>query len=393
VPFAHRAAPSSTLSAGRVPAYDLARAFAIIFVFLGHSVVNHTSSRLASDALSSVSPWLTMSLLGCISALLLANRDEEAGEFLIKRGLRIYPSLFISLGIVIVVQLIMGTAVLDADTAVQFMGLSGVYSLISAPNHSSIGSGLWFVTVILVMYALLPLLRRLFRHKYGLIHLLVIVALGLAAHTWLFADGMWNVVIAFCIGAYLAVSGRIAGLSRCPPQWAALGAAALLIIYALASLHLIPTFIRGLFLPLYPVAFLPLFFWAASWLPRWVMKAAAYFAVVSYEFYILHFYFINAGFSDLFGTSRGLAMRLVVGFAISLALATVVYLASRRIRWRAESYLLGTRTTTGEEALKGTGPAEAPEAQPVVATVALAASPRLRRFLPRVLLSGSAREV
>jgi peptidoglycan/LPS O-acetylase OafA/YrhL len=354
----------------RIPAYDLARTFAIVTVFLGHSIINHTSSRLAGQALSSLSPWLTMSLLGFISALLLANRNEESGAFLIKRFTRLYPSLLLCLAVVTVLQLILGTAVLNADTAVHFMGLSGIFSLISAPNHASVGRGLWFVTVILVMYALLPALRRLFRHRRGFLHLVVIVVLGLVAHRWLFADGLWNVFIAFCVGTYLAVSGRLQPLSRWPARWALPTAAGLLGIYALASLELIPIFIRGLLLPFYPVVFLPLFFWAAGWLPRWVMRAAAAFAVVSYEFYILHFYFINDSFRDLFGPSIGLAGRLVIGFAVTFVLATAVNVVSRLIRRHVDGYLLeevptpalatpplATATTAPNVVIKGEPPA------------------------------------
>jgi len=331
------------VSEERIGAYDLARSFAIVFVFLGHIIISQTSSFALKVVFGTLSPGLTMSLLGFISAALLSIRTEEAGVFLIKRFSRIYIPLFSCLVVVLVIQSILGTAKFTLDTVLHFLGLSGFYELFPHLNEASVGQGLWFVTTILTMYLLLPALQRLFKHRRGLIHLLVAIVLSLAAYRWINAAGAWNVVIAFCIGTYVGVNGRLEALARRPPALYAGLACLLLGVCALASARVIPFWIRGLLLPFYPVVFIPIFFMLAKVLPRWLMGAASLFAAVSYEFYILHFYFINRGFDELFGGSLRMAAEIPISFAVTLVLASLLYFADSRLRRPVDAYLLETR--------------------------------------------------
>jgi hypothetical protein len=193
----------------RIEAYDLARAFAIAFVFLGNIIIGQTTSSPLKVALGTLSPGLTMSLLGFISAALLSSRTGGAGELLLKRFTRIYIPLFTCLTVVLVIQTILGTTKVNLDTAFHYLGLTGFFELLPSRNDASVGGGLWFVTTILSMYLLLPALQRVFAHRRGLIHLLVVIALSLVAHRLMYAAGAWNVVIAFCIGTYLGVNGRL----------------------------------------------------------------------------------------------------------------------------------------------------------------------------------------
>lgn len=323
----------------RIEAYDLIRCFAIVVVFLGHSIIGQTTVRYVSAAFATLSPGLTMSLLGFLSAILLAGRQEDTGVFLARRLTRIYIPLFLCLGAALLLQSLIGTARVNQDTIVHFLGMSWAFSLVSAQNDASIGAGLWFVTVILLMYLLLPLLRRLFTHTRGTLHILIIVVLGVVADHWLNAAGAWNVVMAFCVGTYLVVSDRLDAARDIPLRWSALGACALLTLCALATTRVIPFWVRGLLLPFYPLAFLPLFVWTARRLPRLVNRATAFFALVGLEFYILHFYFINAHFAEFFGPMR-LALRIPVSFVVTLALATILSFAGRLLRRRVEGYLL-----------------------------------------------------
>jgi peptidoglycan/LPS O-acetylase OafA/YrhL len=325
----------------RIEAYDLARTFAIVFVFLGHIIITQTTVFPLKVVFASFSPGLSMSLLGFVSAALLSARDEETGTFLIKRFTRIYIPLFVCLIVVLVMQSFLGTSKINTDTAVHFLGLSGVYSLLSHANNASVGQGLWFVTVILVMYLLLPLLKRLFKHRRGLVHLLIIIALSLVANHWLEAAGAWNVVIAFCIGTYFGVTGRLEGLSRKPAGLYIGLAVCLLGLCALASAKVIPFWFRGVLFPFYPVVFVPLFFLLARVLPRPVITASAFFAAVSYEFYILHFYFTNRDFSDLFGPSIRMAWEIPISFVLTLVVSCVLFVVGSGIRRVADAYFLG----------------------------------------------------
>jgi peptidoglycan/LPS O-acetylase OafA/YrhL len=326
---------------GRIEAYDLARSFAILFTFLGHAVITHTSRYWLDRFFATLSPGLTMSLLGFVSAALLAGRDSDSGGFLVKRLARIYVPLIVCLCAVLAMQAVIGTARINDHTALHFMGLSWIFSLLSVANKSSVGSGLWFVTVILAMYLLLPVLRRVFRHKRGLLHLIIIVALSIFINRRVeVGDENWNVVIAFCVGTYLTVSGTMEALLRRPVWLWALLAAALLGICAVATVGVIPFRTRSLLFPFYPVVFVPLFFALARHLPQTVTRVATLFALVSYEFYILQFYFIGTALVALAGASFSLPVAVALGFALTLMSACILYWPDSWLRARVERYLL-----------------------------------------------------
>jgi hypothetical protein len=327
----------------RIQAYDLARTFAIGFVFLGHIIQAQTTSFPLKVVVGTFSPGLTMSLLGFVSAALLSVRAEDPGVFLIRRFSRIYIPLFTCLIVVLVIQAIIGTAKVNLDTLLHFLGLSGFYQIFPHLNSASIGAGLWFVTTILSMYLLLPALKRLFAHRLGLVHLGVVIVLSLAAHRWWNAAGAWNVVIAFCIGTYLGVNDRLDALRYRPPALYLPLACVVLGVGALTCARVIPLWISGLLLPFYPVVFVPILFMVARVLPRWLMKIASLFAAISYEFYILHFYFINRGFNEIYGDRFRLALEIPISFVTTLVLASILYLVNSRLRRPLDAYFLETR--------------------------------------------------
>jgi peptidoglycan/LPS O-acetylase OafA/YrhL len=329
----------------RIDAYDLARTFAILVVFFGHAIVGHDIPDLLKGMVVILSPGLTMSLLGFVSAALLSVRTEDTEAFVVKRLTRIYVPLFVCLSVILLIQSLDGMLTLTLDTVVHYMGLTGVGVLLSHVNTASVGAGLWFVTTILAMYLLLPLLRRLFRHPRGLVHLLIAIAVGLLGNQWLYAGGSWNVVIAFCIGTYLGVNGRLDRLDHKPAGLYIMLACCLLTLCALASDQVIPMWTRGFFLPFYPVVFMPLFFSLAKVLPRPLTEASAFFSVLSYEFYLLHFYFINEHLNALLGRKLPLGLQMVIGFALTLVLACILFIINSWIRRSIEAYLLQTPPT------------------------------------------------
>jgi peptidoglycan/LPS O-acetylase OafA/YrhL len=88
---------------------------------------------------------------------------------------------------------------------------------------------------------------------------------------------------------------------------------------------------------------MPLFFAAARVLPRWINRAASGFAAVSYEFYILHFYFIGRSLDELFGEPIRVRLEILISFPLVLALATGLYFLDSRLRRSVDAYLLETR--------------------------------------------------
>src|ERR1051325_3172479 len=192
----------------RIEGYDLIRSLAIVVVFFDHAL-KFSSNEGLSLAIRSLSPGLTMSLLGFISAALLSAREYDFGSFLVKRFTRIYISLIFCLSVILIGHALVGKTVMELSHAGHIMAQ---HTLLTDPGTS-----------------------------------IVVPLLG-------------------CIG--------------------------LLIVAALATAHVLPFSIRGLLFAFYPLAFVPLLFAVSRQLPPPILAASGFFAGLSYEFYILHFYFV-----------------------------------------------------------------------------------------------------
>ncbi|MCP4266708.1 MAG: hypothetical protein GY777_14250 [Candidatus Brocadiaceae bacterium] len=71
----------------KVIGFDLIRAFAVLFVFIAHIIDKQSHNETTLLVVRSISPGLTMSLLGFISAYLLTTKyDLFDGTFLGKKG-------------------------------------------------------------------------------------------------------------------------------------------------------------------------------------------------------------------------------------------------------------------------------------------------------------------
>lgn len=81
----------------RIEGYDFIRSVAILVVFLGHILNKQATNETVLLTFRSLSPGLTMSLLGFISAALLSVKEHEFGTFMIKRFTRIYISLLFTI--------------------------------------------------------------------------------------------------------------------------------------------------------------------------------------------------------------------------------------------------------------------------------------------------------
>lgn len=326
----------------RVYAYDLMRTFAIIVVFLGHSIERQTSNQWLLLGIRSLSPGLTMSLLGFLSAALLARKQSDPGSFLLSRFTRIYIPMFSCLGCILLMQYIIRQVVICQHTLMHLMGLSAFFELFQVANKASIGGGLWFITVILTLYLLLPLFQSLFLHRNKLIHFVGLVLLCTAFNVLMYGTAStWNVTISFLLDTYLVVNGHMDRLKNLPLGRSSLFAVGLLTLVILATAEAIPFTVRQYLYVFYPLAFVPLFFHPAKKLPRSLLIAASFFSVLSYEFYILHFYFINERFSMLFPNfHQHLSIQISVSFAMTTLMALTISRFSSKLRFVVNNYLL-----------------------------------------------------
>jgi hypothetical protein len=121
-----------------------------------------------------------------------------------------------------------------------------------------------------------------------------------------------------------------------------LGCIGLLLVAALSTAHVLPYSIRGLLFAFYPLAFVPFLFAVSKKLPPPIVAASSLFAGLSYEFYILHFYFINDGFEDFFPASTPLYGQVIIAFVVTFVLAYVISKGASWLRKVADKYLLAS---------------------------------------------------
>ena len=327
----------------RIEGYDFIRSVAIIVVFLGHILDKQATNEAILLTIRSLSPGLTMSLLGFISAALLSAKEYDFGTFLVKRFTRIYIPLAFCLFVVLVAHALLGKNVITQHTLLHFMGLSAFFELFLVQNKATVGAGLWFITAIVVMYLVFPFLQKIFKHRLGFLHLLLFIMSCTAANFVMYGtSSTWNVVICFSVGVYLGVNGQTSRLINAGTLRPLLGSLGLLTVAALSTAGVLPYSVRGLLFAFYPLVFIPLLFAVSKRLPPSILAASGFFAGLSYEFYILHFYLINKGFTDFFPASTPLAGQILISFTSTFVVAYIISKAASWFRGLADRYLLAT---------------------------------------------------
>jgi peptidoglycan/LPS O-acetylase OafA/YrhL len=240
----------------RIDGYDFIRSFAILVVFLCHAFKRSTNEVffIGSHALS---PGLTMSLLGFISAALLSTRECDFGAFLIKRFTRIYSSLIFCLIVVLTIHALLGKKVMEMShaghvmvqhTLFHFMGMSAVFEMLEVDSEVTIGPGLWFITAIIALYLVFPLLQKVFRHPRGLLHVVLFVALCTMLDFVMYGEqSMWNVVISFAVGVYCSANGYTKRLTETGARLVVplVGCVGLLTVTVLCTAHVLPNSVRS----------------------------------------------------------------------------------------------------------------------------------------------------
>lgn len=325
----------------RISGYDLARALAILLVFLGHAVTGRFDSPWVIMPFRTVSPWITMSVLGFVSAALISPRESADDASLARRLLRIYVPLFLCLGPVLVMYALMGRNVVTQHTLLHLMGLTGLFDLLDVNNVSPIGATLWFITVIVALYLLLPVLRRLFLHRNGLWHLMIVIVIVSGLNSAMYGtQSIWVVVIAFCTGCYLALNRKLAGVLALRPAYALAGTVALVGLTYLYVAGYMPRIVLTLVSAAYSICLLPLIFRLAALLPSSMLGAVAYFATISYEVYLLHSNFISDGFWLHFGIQPRPVVVILGGGAITLVLAALINPLAVWLNRKAVNYLM-----------------------------------------------------
>ena len=109
----------------KIIGFDFIRAFAIFFVFIAHILNKQSHNPIVLLIERTISPGLTMSVLGFISAYILTSKYKEFdGSFYVKRFSRIYSSLIICLSLITVLHIFLSYDVINQHSIIHFLGLS-----------------------------------------------------------------------------------------------------------------------------------------------------------------------------------------------------------------------------------------------------------------------------
>lgn len=155
--------------------------------------------------------------------------ELDIGRFWRNKLERLGVRYWVILGFLAVVVVLRGGTLFHWHTLVHLFGLSGVLNWLDIRNRSGLGAGLWFFTLLLVFYAVYPLLAKLCRTKRRAAVVVVVstvMAIYLEEHTDI-GHELWLASLGFILGVAYGMQGPT--LRAWPAAaGAALGAAGLL---------------------------------------------------------------------------------------------------------------------------------------------------------------------
>jgi hypothetical protein len=303
--------------------YSVAKVAAIFTVVLGHWFAKSllwipVTFGLFLFAFSS--GFFTLRIYG-------ARIDRQ--KFWRKKLERLGLRFWIILAVLVVIVALQGKTVLHWHTLAHFAGLSGVLNWIPITNHSGLGLGLWFFTLLLIFYIAYPYLA-LMSESRAAAGVIAVASAGAAIYlqeTVKVGHELWLTALGFILGvAYAAHEVRIRPL-LC-------AAAAVLSCLALFGLNMLgyKDFNTGL-IALTSVA---LAIWLVqAELPRMALtRLIARMEKYLLEIFLMHMYL----FVHLTGHPLAdLAISLVLIVGVSAAVYQLAEVVSRRVLDRSRS--------------------------------------------------------
>jgi hypothetical protein len=296
--------------------FSIAKVLSILCVVAGHWFVKlplwvPVTMGLIIFAFSS--GYLTARLYG---------PDVDRPRFWRKKLERLGLRSWVILAFLSVVVTVQGRTVLHWHTLVHAAGMSGVLNWMGIRNHSALGYGMWFFTLLLLFYLAYPFLARIGQSAsaaIGTALLSTLAAVWLQDHVHV-GHELWLTALGFVLGTLFG--------ARQPawrPAWALLLAlaacGALLVLNALGHKEFNSLLIA--------LAGIGISAWLATARPRWPAPARSLARLDAWllEVFLLHVY--------LFVHPSGLPL---LDFFLSLALigaaAFVVHLAAERLAVR-----------------------------------------------------------
>lgn len=197
-------------------------------------------------------------------------------------------------------------------TVLNLAGLGGLLNWFHIPNQSPYGAGMWYLSLLLIFYAVYPLLERLYRR----IGSLTVTASGILClfalhHTVVYGHALWLTAAGFLVGVFL--SSRQMRL----PAVAAAGMAAATAIGMVVS-HAIFKFDSANFFFILTIAVSGILFLFEIELPEIVRHVGGWLSGVLLEIYLLHPY-LQVNPTGIYRLDQGISVAIVLLVAALLA--------------------------------------------------------------------------
>lgn len=331
-------------------ALDWLRVAAIFVVFLAHVVTYYARDSALDLLLRTLSPGLTMSVLGVLSGLLLADRNVGEPSFLFKRLLRIFVPVWIMIAVMtLLLFVITHQVVVNQDLILHALGLSLFFDVFDKTSRGVIGEGLWFITAIVVLYVLLPVIKKVLQHSAAVWHLVALCAVCVVLQVVIYeSQSFYSVAMGFLVGAYLALNpgGKLA--KWCLPT-RGVGYRVAIMHGVLASVTMgvvwlstsgaLPALARDLAYAAYPFLVFPLLHLGAHYLSGFFSRGISRLSEISFEFYLFHFYVINVNLLLFSMSFTSIYHSLLIGGVASLCYAHYASKLSQLVSARVDRYM------------------------------------------------------
>lgn len=199
------------------------------------------------------------------------------------------PLLVIDVFLLILCSFMSTQSIWVWQTIPHLLGLGGVLDWFGFANASPLGGGMWFFTLLLVFYAVYPLLRIVNRTVAGSWVAVIAALVGMTYCHFRFPLGysLWLTAFSFVFGAFVAErEARISGLL------CIVGGGVGIVALGLFNVVLKDNSFNY-FLILVTSASLTLWLLNVA-LPVWLSRPASYFSDILLEIYLIHTYLFLA---------------------------------------------------------------------------------------------------
>lgn len=128
--------------------------------------------------------------------------DIDRGKFWRKKIDRLAVRYWVALVFLAILAASKGGEILDWQTIVHFLGLSGMLNWFGIRNDSALGAGLWFFTLLLAFYIAYPYLAKVSKSKLTAIAIsLISIAAAVALEEYVkVGHELWLTMLGFVVG-------------------------------------------------------------------------------------------------------------------------------------------------------------------------------------------------